>query len=435
MVPDIKWIKLATSMPDDEKIKLIDAMNERDTIHYLWIRLLIQAGITNANGEIFLSDGIPCTPKMLSVIFARPIASIKLALKTLSKLGMIEIDEDHIIKIVNWNKYQSVEGMDRVRDLNRKRAENHRKKKKLEKVAKEIKHIEEQEDFDSYDPEITQNNDENIENKNSKLTIINKDNAFKSLSELDEKINDESRSTDVDKSENEITNEEDKIAININDDKNDNVTEIDDLNNSNKSRKNYNVTQNENNVTVTKQNKKEIENKKKNKIKIEKETENKDINLVSHVNNKSFTSQEIKPVNKPGIIESSSNPALESDEENINSSAMKLMIYYEKITGQPGGGNSYAIRKAIDTYGEKIVKMALDTAFNQNHIDIKYINGILKNWEREGYPKDDMEAEKNGVRSNRKSEGADTNKFAGFKPKEPRKLTEAERKRIQANLI
>lgn len=428
MVPDIKWIKLATSMPDDEKIKLIDAMLERDTIHYLWIRLLIQAGITNANGEIFLSDGIPCTPKMLSVIFARPIASIKLALKTLSKLGMIEIDEDNIIKIVNWNKYQSVEGMDRVRDLNRKRAENHRKKKKLEKVAKEIKDDEEtiveQEDSDLNSSEANQNaNDEYIKEDNSN-SDGNEDNVDKSSNKIDERIKDESGAAEVNRSENKITNEEDNFAININgDNKNDNVTQIDNLNNSNQSKNSYNVTQNENNVTVTKQNKKE------------KEIENKNINLVSQVNNKSSTSQEIKPVNTPGIVESSLNLALESGEEDINSSAMKLMLYYEKITGQPGGGNSYAIRTAIDTYGEKIVKMALDTAFNQNHIDIKYINGILKNWEREGYPKDDMEVKKNGFRSNRKSEGADTNKFAGFKPKEPRKLTEAERKRIEANLI
>ena len=56
---DIKWIKLATCMPDDEKIKLIDAMPERDTIHYIWIRLLIQAGKTNADGEIFLSEDMP----------------------------------------------------------------------------------------------------------------------------------------------------------------------------------------------------------------------------------------------------------------------------------------------------------------------------------------------------------------------------------------
>jgi len=61
---DIKWFKLATHMPDDEKMKLIDAMPQRDTVHYLWIRLLIQAAKTNANGEIFLSEDMPYTDKM-----------------------------------------------------------------------------------------------------------------------------------------------------------------------------------------------------------------------------------------------------------------------------------------------------------------------------------------------------------------------------------
>ena len=33
---DIKWIKIKTDMFEDEKIKLIDALPERDTIHYIW---------------------------------------------------------------------------------------------------------------------------------------------------------------------------------------------------------------------------------------------------------------------------------------------------------------------------------------------------------------------------------------------------------------
>ena len=60
---------------------------------------------------------------------------------------------------------------------------------------------------------------------------------------------------------------------------------------------------------------------------------------------------------------------------------------------------------------------------------MRYINGILKNWRREGYPKDDREVKKNGARSTGKSNAADKNEFTGFKPKKPRKLTEAERKR------
>ena len=103
---DIKWIKLTTNMQDDEKMKLIDAMPERDTIHYLWIRLLIQAGKTNADGQIFLSEDTPYTDKMLAVIFSRPLVSIKLALKTLSRLGMIEIAPD-LLNSKLFNGYSS----------------------------------------------------------------------------------------------------------------------------------------------------------------------------------------------------------------------------------------------------------------------------------------------------------------------------------------
>ena len=126
---EIKWIKLAINMHEDEKIKLIDDLPERDTIHYIWIRMLLLGGKLNANGEVFLSDGKPLTAKMLAILFSRPLQDIKLALKVLSRFGMIEIATNKVIKIVNWNKYQNVEGMEKVREQNRKRAENHREKK------------------------------------------------------------------------------------------------------------------------------------------------------------------------------------------------------------------------------------------------------------------------------------------------------------------
>lgn len=84
---------------------------------------------TNANGLIYLNENIPYTDEMLSTIFSRPLASIRLALKVLSDFQMIEIAENNVIRIVNWERHQNVEGMDRVRDQNRKRVQNHREKK------------------------------------------------------------------------------------------------------------------------------------------------------------------------------------------------------------------------------------------------------------------------------------------------------------------
>jgi len=106
---DVKYINITTKMFENEKLKLIDAMPEGDTIQYIWIRLLMQASKTNANGKIFLAEDVPYTQEMLSTIFNRPISSIKLAINTLVYFSMISIDEDMTIEIINWDKYQNVE--------------------------------------------------------------------------------------------------------------------------------------------------------------------------------------------------------------------------------------------------------------------------------------------------------------------------------------
>ena len=78
--------------------------------------------------------------------------------------------------------------------------------------------------------------------------------------------------------------------------------------------------------------------------------------------------------------------------------------------------------------------MAIDKALEVNQTDMRYINGILKNWRREGYPSE-RDEKKNGVRSTTKNNAADKNEFTGFKPKKPRNLTEDERKGAEQNLI
>ena len=77
---EIKWIKVSTDIFDDEKMKLIDSLADRDTIFYVWIRLLVQAGKVNDNGLIYLTKDIKFTVEMLSTIFNRTIASVSNAL-------------------------------------------------------------------------------------------------------------------------------------------------------------------------------------------------------------------------------------------------------------------------------------------------------------------------------------------------------------------
>jgi predicted phage replisome organizer len=289
---EVKWIKINTSMFDDEKIKLIDAVPERDTIHYIWMRLLVQAGKTNSNGQIFLNEKVNYSEEMLSIIFNRPINSIRLALKTLCQFGMIDLYEDNLIRISNWEKHQNIEGMERVREQNRLRKQRQRseEKKKL------------------------------------------------------------------------LCEEEDK----------------------NRSRDGH--------VTVTVQ--KEIENKIENKKEdIEKEREL---------------------------------------EENTALHSLTLLKHYEEITGITGGLNVGALKVAIRKHGSAYVKRAIDKAVEVNKPNMTYINGILRNWAKEGYPE---EVNNNGIRSITKNNGAASKGSSTFKLHKPRELTDEEREAISKELL
>ncbi|NFO28814.1 DnaD domain protein [Clostridium botulinum] len=415
---DIKWIKVTTDMFEDEKIRLIDAMPERDTIHYIWIRLLVQAGKTNSHGFIFLGEDIPYTDEMLSTIFCRPLSSIRLALKTLSAFRMIQVDEDNFIKITNWEKYQNVEGMEKVREQNKIRAKKYREKKKQLKSA------------------INCNEDDNV---NSKIELLGKS--------LNDKCDYKSF-------------EEDKILDESLDDEYNILTK----NLCNVTNLKSNVMENEDNVIVTKQNKRENKRKNKNKNKnsiIDRENESnekiestkdknnnesrkvKDIeshevkNNESHeVGNKDTESHKlgIKDNNSCGIENNYKNNnesyVIENGKNTINNvvsnidtlsvNAGELLKYYESITGVIGGLNLGSLKLAISSHGYDNVKIAINKALEFNKGNMNYINGILKNWRKEGYPsKDDKFKSKDKRRVHDKSKRKGTNlKFDNFEPRE-----------------
>ncbi|MGX9291040.1 phage replisome organizer N-terminal domain-containing protein [Bacillus sp. A015] len=128
---EVKWVKLSTQMFDDEKIKLIEQMPESDTLLIIWVKLLAQAGKTNASGFIYLSENVPYTDEMLAHIFGRPLGIVRMALDTFRKFGMIEINEQNYISICNWEKHQNLDALEKIRKQNRLRKQKQRKKQSL----------------------------------------------------------------------------------------------------------------------------------------------------------------------------------------------------------------------------------------------------------------------------------------------------------------
>lgn len=128
---EIKWIKITTSIFDDEAIKVIEQMPEGDAILVIWFKLLVQAGIINDSGLVYFKKDIPYTEDMLAIVFHKPVTLIRLALTTFEKFGMIEISDNRTILIRNWEKHQNIETLDIIREQTRKRVKKYREKQKL----------------------------------------------------------------------------------------------------------------------------------------------------------------------------------------------------------------------------------------------------------------------------------------------------------------
>lgn len=127
---DLKWIKVVVDIFDDEKILLIESLPEADSIIVCWFKLLCLAGKQNNSGVLMLNDRIPYTDEMLATIFRRPLQTVRLALETFERFGMVEIING-AVTIPNWGKHQALEGIDRVREQNRERVSRYREKQKL----------------------------------------------------------------------------------------------------------------------------------------------------------------------------------------------------------------------------------------------------------------------------------------------------------------
>lgn len=131
MSNQVKWIKVATDIFENRKIKQIEAMPERDTILVIWFRLLTLAGKTNDNGFIYITPEVPYTDESLAAEINRPLASIRLALEIFRRFGMIE-EIDGSIALTGWGEYQATEKLAEIREKNRERQKRYYYKKKQE---------------------------------------------------------------------------------------------------------------------------------------------------------------------------------------------------------------------------------------------------------------------------------------------------------------
>lgn len=126
---DVKWIKITTEIFDDEKILIIESLPSADSIITIWFKLLILAGKQNNDGVFQMKNQMPYTDEMLATIFRRDLNTVRLALETFKKFGMVEI-MDNVITIPNWNKHQTLDSYEKKKERDREYQKKRREQQK-----------------------------------------------------------------------------------------------------------------------------------------------------------------------------------------------------------------------------------------------------------------------------------------------------------------
>ena len=158
------WVKLATNMFDNKKIKQIEVAPKGKQMLLLWVRLICLAGTINDGGRAYVTKGVPYTNKGLAVELNESVAVVDAAMKLFREYNMIDIDEEHGLYLVGWEKHQNIEGLERIKEQNRLRKQRQRERDKLDNSCddNDIRHVTSR-DVHS---EVTQQNKNKKENKN-----------------------------------------------------------------------------------------------------------------------------------------------------------------------------------------------------------------------------------------------------------------------------
>jgi len=124
---EIKWVKIAVNVFDDEKIRYIETMPNGKEMVLIWFKIICLAGKCNSDGFLMMTEKIAYTEEMISSLFNLDIKVIQCTLSIFEDLKMIEV-VDNKIYLTNWEKHQSVDKLENIREKTRKRVQEYRKK-------------------------------------------------------------------------------------------------------------------------------------------------------------------------------------------------------------------------------------------------------------------------------------------------------------------
>lgn len=131
---EVKWVKISTNLFNDEKIMIIQSMKQGDEMVLIWIRLLCLAGKSNSGGYLMISEETPYTVNMLCSVLSKSKKTVEAALELFRQLNMIDTIDGRIY-ILNWEKHQNMEKMEKIREQSKNRMRTLREQQRNKSVT------------------------------------------------------------------------------------------------------------------------------------------------------------------------------------------------------------------------------------------------------------------------------------------------------------
>lgn len=367
------FLKLKDNFFDSEEIKILE--NQPNGIYYSNLLLKLYLKSLKSNGLLRFNEFIPYDEAMLATITNLPVDMVRSGLKVMTSIKLIERLEDGTIYLMNIQNFVGKSNS----EADRKRLFRDKAKKNMQlqgQVSKKASNTAEADNVVKKEIAVDECSaySGSLTDKCPPEKEIDKELELKIDKELELKIKKE---IDLDK---EI--------------KSDKEIKLDKEIDLDKDRELYKATEFDNDT---------------------------DLDKVTDTDTELDTDIVIDRVTE---IESS------TDRNLLHSLSVSLLQSFEKETGLIGKINLSALKRAVRMHGEGNVKKAIGKALERNKPTMTYINGILKNWAVEGYPK---EGEGDGSTYKINSEGSMG--YTGFKPKEPRTLGDEERIAIENQLL
>lgn len=114
----VGWIKISTDIFSNRKIKILLKEKDGDTYFRLWIQILTIAGECNRNGGLYISDNVPFKIEDFTNIIGKSSKTFTKVFQKFIDLGML-IYKDNTYFVKNWNKYQSIEKLNKIAKSNK----------------------------------------------------------------------------------------------------------------------------------------------------------------------------------------------------------------------------------------------------------------------------------------------------------------------------